>query len=130
MDRAAAVLGLAETAPGAEVAAAASQLPGGVVVEARERLASASGLIARASEVAPTFAALAQCAGCGLMDRLAVLGHLAGCWGRPYRWVPGTRRLLELGRAFWQQSPGGRAEAVRGSSDAGGTHDFVDRKPP
>lgn len=128
--RGALLLGLAAPRTSVELAAAVSQLPRGALVEARERVASTAGLIARSREVAKTFTALSERAKRALMDRLAVLGHLAGCWGPPYRWVPRTGRLLALGSAFWQRGGAGRAARRQGSSASGGTHDFAAREPP
>ena len=34
--------------------------------------------------------------GRNLVDRLLAAGHLAGLWGRPFRWLPGSRRLVPL----------------------------------
>lgn len=97
----AALLGLSGDAPGPELAAAVSHLPCGALVEARQELAGSRGLPEWARTVVGFLHDFARCAGRALMDRLAVLGHLAGWWGPPYRWVPRGRRLLELGRPFW-----------------------------
>jgi hypothetical protein len=99
---AAELLGLTGDAPGPDVAAAVTHLPCGALVETRQRLAESRGLPTWARAVVDFVGDLAKRAGRALMDRLAVLGHLAGWWGRPFRWVPREGRLLELGRPFWE----------------------------
>lgn len=100
--RGAEILGLVEgVGPGADVAAAVTHLPCGGLVEATRALAAARGLMARGLWIARTFGELLERAGRAVMDRLAVLGYLAGRWGKPYRWEPNRGRLLALGQAFW-----------------------------
>jgi hypothetical protein len=104
---AAELLGLIGAAPGPDVAAAVTHLPCGALVETRQRLAEARELPAWGRAVAGFVRDLVRRAGRALMDRLAVLGHLAGWWGRPFRWVPRGGRLLELGRPFWKSDERG-----------------------
>ena len=35
-------------------------------------------------------------AGQSIVDRLLVAGHLAGLWGRPFRWFPNSKQLIAL----------------------------------
>ena len=104
--RAAELLGLLGES-GAELAAAVAHLAAGELVETVRRLAESTDLSAWGREVARVVEEARQRSGPALMDRLAVLGHVAGLWGRPYRWLPRPGRLLELGRPFWR-SPVGR----------------------
>lgn len=99
---AAELLGLIGDTPGPDVAAAVTHLPCGALVEARQQLAESRGLPVWGRAVAEFFGDLAKRAGRALMDRLAVLGHLAGWWGRPFRWEPRSGRLVELGERFWK----------------------------
>lgn len=108
------LLGLSGESPGPEVAAAVSHLSCGVLVEARARLDGERSLSAWGRAVIRVVRDLIGRAGRALMDRLAVLGHLAGRWGRPYRWLPRPKRLLELGRPFWaNDDPGTRHRPPR-----------------
>lgn len=104
---AAELLGLAGDASGPDVAAAVTHLPCGALVEARQLLAGSRALPIWAGKVRRFLRDLTKRAGRALMDRLAVLGHLAGWWGRPFRWVPRGARLLELGRPFWESGARG-----------------------
>lgn len=109
---AAELLGLAGDAPGPDVAAAVTHLPCGALVEARQLLAGSRALPSWAGKVTRFLRDLTKLAGRALMDRLAVLGHLAGWWGRPFRWEPRGSRLLELGRPFWRvDKPGTRSRS-------------------
>lgn len=122
--RAATLFGLvASTPPSAATSAAVTGLPEGELVELASRLESPSQknknkrkcLVEWGKTVARVLGDLVKRAGRALMDRLAVLGHVAGFWGRPYRWLsrPGPGQLLELGRAFSRNaSPGTRDPAT------------------
>lgn len=105
---AATLLGLVvggETTPA--LSAGVLQLPEGKLVETARELVSSRDLAAWGREVSTLVATLVRRGGRWLMDRLAVLGHLARWWGRPWRWVPRGGRLLPLGRSFWAR-PGAR----------------------
>lgn len=95
------LLGLAASAPDAAVAAAVLHLPTGRLVEIARRLAESHDLVTWGREVSDLVETLARRGGRWLMDRFAVLGHLAGWWGRPWRWVPRGGRFLALGEQFW-----------------------------
>lgn len=102
------LLGLAacgETTP--TLAAGVLHFSEGKLVETARELLRSRDLAAWGRQVSTLLAALARRGGRWLMDRLAVLGHLAGWWGRPWRWLPRARRLLALGRPFWAR-PGAR----------------------
>ena len=106
--RAEGILGLDEHLPlGPEAVAEVTHLPQGELLEVVKRLALTRDLVARGREVRDLVAGVARLAGRALMDRLAVLGHLAGLWGHPYRWRPSASALLELGRPFWREGPFG-----------------------
>lgn len=131
LERSAEILGLIEgVGPGADVAAAVTHLPCGGLVETTRELAAASGLMARGRQVARTFRELVKRAGRAVMDRLAVLGHLTGCWGEPYRWDPNRGRLLALGKAFWAPLRAGTQGSQPSPPTGGSTHDPGVRKPP
>jgi len=99
---AATLLGLAASEPDAAIAAAVLHLPTGRLVEVARRLSEVRDLVTWGCEVSGLVETLARRGGRWLMDRFAVLGHLAGRWGRPWRWVSqGGARLLPLGRPFW-----------------------------
>jgi len=94
----------------AEVAAEVTQVPAGLLVAASGALEKARGLVAWGQELRGALEQLLAKPGPWLADRLAVLGYLARCWGRPYRWLrSGGGRLIGLGRAFWSAAGPGRA---------------------
>ncbi len=99
--RAAGILGLVGDEPGHALAAGVAHVPGGLLAEAVRRLAGGCDLTRMGQEVTRVLRDLAGRSGRALMDRLAVLGHLAGLWGRPFRWALRAGRLLALGRPFW-----------------------------
>lgn len=90
--------------PEASTSAAVTELPEGRLVEFAAKLSTSRSLVEWGKTVARVLGDLVKRAGRALMDRLAVLGHVAGFWGRPYRWRslarPGPGQLIELGRAF------------------------------
>ncbi len=103
--RGAVLLGLARGVLEHEVVAEVLDLPGRVIAETTSRLATESSLVAKGEAVKAVLDALARRSGQWLMDRLAVLGHLSGLWGRPFRWRPGPPgRLRPLGRSFWPKA--------------------------
>lgn len=98
---AALLLGLASSAVIAPaLAAAVLHLPEGQLVEIARRVAGSRSLSRLGSEVSAVLGLLARRGGRWLADRLAVLGHLAGWWGSPWRWVPRLHQLLALGQPF------------------------------
>lgn len=105
---AATLLGLAASEPDAAVAAAVLHLPTGRLVEIAQRLSESHDLVTWGREVSALAEELARRGGGWLMDRFAVLGHLAGWWGRPWRWSSRCRRLLALGEPFWRGRTRGR----------------------
>lgn len=118
-------VGLVGATPGPDLAAAVTHLPCGVLVETRQRLAESRALPAWGRAVAGFVRDLARRAGRALMDRLAVLGHLAGRWGRPYRWVVRGGRLLELGRPFWESTERGTRRTLDRPASGSTTSVFV-----
>ncbi len=103
--RGAVLLGLVGGALEHEVAAEVLHLPGRAIAETTSRMATTRSLVAKGAAVKGVLDALMRRSGQWLMDRLAVLGHLADLWGRPFRWRPGPRgRLLPLGRPFWPKA--------------------------
>lgn len=95
---------------GLEVAAEVAQIPAGLLFAASGALEKARGLEAWGQEIQSALERLLAKPGPWLADRLAVLGFLAGCWGRPYRWLrSGGGRLIALGRAFWSAAGSGKA---------------------
>ena len=64
------------------------------------------------------------------MDRLAVLGHLAGLWGPTYRWWPGSKTLRELGRPFWREAVPGTEGFPAPPMAKGSCYDFGTGPPP
>jgi hypothetical protein len=104
---AAALLGLAAgAATTPATAGAVLHVPEGRLVETARRLSQSRDLVTWGREVIGLAEVLARRGGRWLMDRFAVLGHLAGWWGRPWRWVPRPGRLLKLGEAFWPRTRG------------------------
>jgi hypothetical protein len=104
---AAALLGLAMgSATTPALAAAVLHLPEGRLVETARRLSESDDLVTWGREVIDLVQGLARRSGRWLMDRFAVLGHLAGWWGKPWRFVPRGARLLALGRPFWPRTRG------------------------
>jgi hypothetical protein len=116
--------------PKAGTVAAVTQLPEGVLVETAQVLAASSDFELWGRKVTSVAVDLADRAGRVVMDRLAVLGHLAGWWGRPFRWEPRAGRLLKLGQAFWRTgSPG--TNAPEHKEQAGSRlHDYGARASP
>ena len=106
VDEAATLLGLGVGAATPTVAAAALQVAEGRLVETARRLSESRRLVTLASEVMTLVETLARRGGRWLMDRFALLGHLAGWWGRPWRWISRPPRLLALGEAFWPRTRG------------------------
>ena len=104
--RIAQMLGLvSDQPPTPSAVAGVTGVPEGRLVETARTLGQARGLRAWGQSVMLVIGALARQAGRTLMDKLAVLGHLAGRWGRPYRWEPGLGRLIGLGQPFWSLAP-------------------------
>jgi len=131
--RAADLLGLAEEktrTPSASVVAGVTGLAEGELVEVAAGLASSSDLLAWGHAVARVVGRLRARVGRALMDRLAVLGHLAGLWGRPYRWLARTGRLLALGRAFWTSESSGTRRRARVGRVRSRVNDIGPRDPP
>jgi len=128
--RAEGILGLDEDLSlGPEAVAEVTHLPQGELFEIRDRLARTRDLVCRGREVRDLVAGVARLAGRALMDRLAVLGHLAGLWGHPYRWRPSASALLELGRPFWREGPLGTTAGCAPPEAAGGFNDFGSGPP-
>jgi len=103
---AAILLGLAAGATTPVLAAAVLHLPEGRLVETTRRLSESRDLVTWGRCVIDLVHVLARRGGRWLMDRFAVLGHLAGWWGRPWRFVLRGARLLPLGEAFWPGTRG------------------------
>lgn len=82
------------------LAAAVLHLPEGRLVETAQRVAGSPSVVELGKEVSELLAALARRGGRWLVDRMAVLGHLARWWGRPWRWVPRLGQLLALGEPY------------------------------
>lgn len=94
-----------------EVVAEVAQVPAGQLVSASCALKS-SGLRAWGQGLLSGLNRLLSRPGRWVADRLAVLGFLVGCWGRPYRWQrSGGGRLLALGEPFWAAAGSGRARS-------------------
>ena len=91
--------------PTPSAVAGVTGVPEGRLVETARTLGQARGLRAWGQSVMLVIGALVRQAGRALMNKLAVLGHLAGRWGRPYRWEPGPGRLIGLGQPFWSLAP-------------------------
>ena len=92
-----------------EVVAQAAEVPAGLLLASARGFAQARDLEHRGREVESALERLLQRPGSWLSDRLAVLGFLAGCWGRPYRWsLPAGGRLLGLGCPFWASAQAGK----------------------
>jgi hypothetical protein len=107
VEEAATLLGLsAGVTP--KFAAAVLHFPEGRIVEVARRLAESRDLGATGCAVMNLVEALARRGGRWLVDRFAVLGHLAGWWGRPWRWVVRDARLVGLGEQFWPRGTRGR----------------------
>jgi len=106
VQEAATLLGLATGATTPALAAAVLHLPEGRLVETARRLSESRDLVTWGREVSDLVQVLARHGGRWLMDRFAVLGHVAGWWGRPWRFVPRGARLLALGEPFWPRTRG------------------------
>ena len=131
MARAGVILGLeADLPPKAEAVADVTHLPAGDLLGSLNRLARARDLVSRGREIWSVFAEVTGLAGRTLMDRLAVLGHLAGLWGHPYRYRPGSSTLRELGRPFWRESVPRTATSPATPMASGGSYDFGTGPPP
>ncbi len=102
LSRTAQMLGLvSDHPPTPSTVAGVTGLAEGRLVETAKKLGQARGLRAWGQSVMQVIGSLVRQAGRALMDQFAVLGHLAGRWGRPYRWEPGPGRLIALGQPFW-----------------------------
>lgn len=108
VEEAATLLGLGVGATTPMTAAAVLHVAEGRLVEGARRLSESRDLVTLGREVMALVETLARRGGRWLMDRFALLGHLAGWWGRPWRWIARPGRLLALGEAFW---PGTRGRA-------------------
>ena len=131
VSRASRLLGLELGAsPDPAVVADVTGLPTGDLLELASNLAVVGDLRRRGRQVRDVLMQLARCSGRALMDRLAVLGHLAGRWGHPYRWRSRIASLIELGRPFWR--PGTPGTLLRSGVSTGGEsiHDFDHSRPP
>ena len=129
--KAAALLGLeGDLSLGPETVADVTGLPAGELLEALGRLAITRDLVRRGREIRDVLAHVAGRAGRALMDRFAVLGHLVGEWGPPYRWRPRFFALLELGRPFWRQGPHGMSALYPTLPAAEPVYDFGPGHPP
>jgi hypothetical protein len=106
VEEAATLLGLGVGATTPAVAAAVLQVAEGRLVETARRISESRDLVTLGREVTALVEALARRGGRWLMDRFALLGHLAGWWGKPWRWIPRRARLLALGEAFWPRTRG------------------------
>lgn len=85
-----------------KLVAEAAQVPAGVLAHASRALEQACGLQACGREIKSALERLLSRPSPWLCDRLAILGFLAGCWGRPFRWtLKGGGRLIALGQPFW-----------------------------
>jgi hypothetical protein len=119
------ILGVSGARPGPALAAAVTALPEGQLVEVATRLSSTEKIVEKGLELDRLVVDLAREARTGQarMDRLAVLGHLAGLWGPVYRWLPRPGRLLALG-------PAGTVPREAASREPSAVHDFGPRPPP
>jgi hypothetical protein len=106
LEEAATLLGLGVGATTPATAAAVLHVAEGRLVEVARRLSESRDLATLGREVTAVMGILARRGGLWLMDRFALLGHLAGWWGRPWRWIPRPPRLLALGEAFWRRTRG------------------------
>ncbi|MGE0359033.1 MAG: hypothetical protein AB7P08_19165 [Burkholderiales bacterium] len=109
MVRTAAILvGLVWHTLGPALASGVLGLPEGRIVAAAKRVGAKSpDLVTWGREASALLQTLARRGGRWLMDRFAVLGHLARWWGTPWRWVPARGRLLPLGEPFWDHAGAG-----------------------
>ena len=131
VSRASTLLGLESGAlPDPAVVADVTGLPAGDLLEVASDLAVVGELARRGRQVREVLMRLTRSAGRALMDRLAVLGHLASRWGHPYRWRPGIASLIELGRPFWRPGSPGTALRFGVSTRGAGIHDFGHSRPP
>jgi hypothetical protein len=125
------LLGLASGAsPAPAVVADVTGLPAGILLEIASELASVHDLTRRGRQARDVLRRLAGDVGRALMDRLAVLGHLAGRWGHPYRWRTSIASLIELGRPFWHPNPPGTEVCLDPVTRGEGIHDFGHSRPP
>lgn len=85
-----------------ETVAGATGLPAGEIVEAACALRGPVSLVVLGRRVTGFLHRLVRLAGRAVMDRLALLGHLAGLFGPPHRVEGPGSELLEIGRPFWR----------------------------
>ena len=129
--RAALVLGLGHgSAKGAETVAAVTGLPAGWLVQTAQRLACAPDVPAQGRAVSTALAGIAELAGRSLMDRLAVLGCVAGLWGAPLRWGGPAACMRRLGSPFWKVPARGTTRPAPPQGPGADTHDLGPRGPP
>ena len=131
VSRATTLLGLKEGfPPGPETVASVTGLSAGALLEMASGLTLVGDLRRRGRQARDVLLQLARCSGRALMDRLAVLGHLAGRWGHPYRWRSAIAALIELGRPFWRPGPPGTLGRSGLSTGGESIHDFAYSLPP
>jgi len=131
VSRLATLLGLAPgVSPDPSAVADVTGLPAGNLLEVASALAIVRDLTHRGRQARDVLLRLAGRVGRALMDRLAVLGHLAGRWGPPYRWRSHVASLIELGRPFWRPLPPGTAPGSGASTGGKRIHDFGHSRPP
>lgn len=105
---AASLLGLiSDLEPTPAVAAGVLGIAEGGLAERRQALSCTRDLTIWARSVCGLVVRLTRGGRMWLMDRLALLGHLAGWWGRPWRWLPRTSRLIAQGGSFWASPDAG-----------------------
>jgi hypothetical protein len=115
---------------GAQVVAAVTGLAAGDLVEACGALVGTRSLVLRGGEIGRVLERLARQSGRALMDRFAVLGHVAGLWGAPYRWLPRPGLLLDLARPFRRRDVVGRRACPSPAAAGRSVNDIGARAPP
>jgi hypothetical protein len=131
VDRAAVLVGLGRgRLPDAEVVAAVTGLAAGDLVETGGVLLATRDLVGWAGAIGEVLARLARHCGRARMDRCAVLGHLAGWWGVPWRWLPQVGRLLDLAGPFRRGAVAGTRARRSDLAPAAALNDFGARAPP